>query len=377
MRRAISNIWRLGIKEMRGLRADPVLLIFMAYVFTIAVYMVSAGMSFDVSNAAVAIVDEDRSPLSGRIANAIQPPYFKPPVEIGAGRIDAEMDRSTYVFVIEIPPRFEQDILAGRRPAVQINIDATAMATAGNGANYLQNIIGRETLAYLTRNETQAEDQLPVQVELRRRYNKNGNPVWFMAVMQVINNITILSVILTGAALIREREHGTIEHLLVMPVTPFEIMLAKIWANGLTILIAAFLSLVFVVGLVLNVPVAGSKLLFGMGALLYMFSVTALGILIATFSTSMPQFGLLAMPVLIVLNLLSGSTTPLESMPDWLQFLMQGSPATQFVAFAQAVLFRDAGLIIVWPYLAALALIGGIFLGLALLRFKRMLARMA
>lgn len=192
--------------------------------------------------------------------------------------------------------------------------------------------------------------------------------------MQVINNVTILSVLLTGAALIREREHGTIEHLLVMPVLPSEIMLAKIWANGLAIIIGAILSLWLAVQGGLAVPVAGSIPLFIAGSVLYLVSVTGLGILLATFTTSMPQFGLLVMPVLIVMNLLSGSTTPMESIPGWLQTIMQISPSTHFVAFSQAILYRGAGLETVWFDMAIMVLLSLTFFIIALLRFRQTIA---
>ena len=216
----------------------------------------------------------------------------------------------------------------------------------------------------------------PVDLVIHAAFNPNLQAEWFSAVMQVITSITMLSVILTGAAVIREREQGTIEHLLVMPVTPGEIMAAKIWANGLVIVVATMLSIVFVVRIALGVPVAGSLGLFICGVVLYQVAVTALGIMLATFTVSMPQFGLLALPVLIVMNLLSGGMMPLESMPVWLQNVMQAAPATHFVAFAQAVLYRGAGLGIVWPSLLAIAGIGVLFLGVALLRFRRSLVAM-
>ena len=213
----------------------------------------------------------------------------------------------------------------------------------------------------------------PVDLVVRAKFNPNLNSKWFMSVMALVNNISILSVILTGAALLREREHGTIEHLLVMPIRPTEIMLGKIWANGLVIVVAAILSLWLVVRLLLNVPIQGSVALFIAGAIIYQFSVTALGILLASFSASMPQFGLLALPVLVIMYLLSGGMTPLESMPIWLQDVMQLAPSTHFVAFSQAVLYRAAGIEIVWPQLLALAAIGiGYFL-VALWRFRKML----
>jgi ABC-2 type transport system permease protein len=189
--------------------------------------------------------------------------------------------------------------------------------------------------------------------------------------MEVINNITILSVILTGAALMREREQGTVEHLLVMPVTPTDVILSKIWANGLVIVITAFLSISLVVKGLLQVPITGSIALFVAGAILYQFAVSALGIFLATFTTSMAQFSLLVMPILMAFNLLSGSTTPLESMPIWLQNVMQFSPALQFVSFSQAILYRGAGFSIVWPQIAAMTGVSAVFYLASLFRFRQ------
>ena len=109
------------------------------------------------------------------------------------------------------------------------------------------------------------------------------------------------------------------------------------------------------------------------GALLYQFSVTALGILIATVTASMPQFGLLVIPILVILQLLSGSSTPMESMPTWLQNILQIAPTSHFVSFAQAVLYRGAGLDIVWPQLVAMTVISGVIFAISGLRFRRTL----
>ena len=370
--RRLANIFRLGVKELRSLRADPVLSLFILYTFTYAVYTVAKNANFEVSNAAVAVVDEDRSELSQRLAGALLPPYFKAAEEIGAGEVDRALDNGRFVFVLDIPPDFEADLLAGRRPALQLNVDATAMTQAGNGAVYIQNVVAAEALTFAQRHE--GATAAPIDLVVRAKFNPNLQSHWFNAVMQLINNITMLSVILCGAALIREREHGTIEHLLVMPVTPGEIMLAKIWANGLVIVVAATLSLLLVVERLLQVPIAGSVALFVAGAVVYEVSVTALGILLATVAGSMPQFSLLVMPVIVVMNLLSGSTTPMDSMPGWLQIILQVSPAVHFVSFSQAVLYRGAGLDIVWSQLAAMAGIGALFLGVSLLRFRAAIA---
>ncbi|MBK5959239.1 hypothetical protein CCR97_13625 [Rhodoplanes elegans] len=368
--RHLANIWRLTIKELRSIRADPVMLILVVYAFSINVYTVATGASVEANNLAVAIVDEDRSALSRRIADGLTPPLFRPAVEISARDIDGEMGAGRYVFVIEIPPRFEADVLAGRSTSVQLNVDATAITQAGNGSAYIQTIILNEVAAFRAGRDGVSTN--PVDVVIRANSNPNLKSSWFTSVMQVINSITMLTVILTGAALIREREQGTVEHLLVMPVVASEIMLAKILANGAVTLAAAGLSLVLVVEWWLQVPIVGSILLFLTGAAVYVFTVAALGILLGTIANTMGQFGLLAIPVLLVTQLLSGSATPLESMPIWLRWIVWiVSPTPHFVTFAQAVLYRGAGFAAATPPLLAVAAIGGVYLAVALRRFRR------
>jgi ABC-2 type transport system permease protein len=365
----LVNIYRLLIKELRSIRSDRIMPALVAYTFTVAIYAVATGASTEATNLAVAIVDEDHSDLSRRIADGLTPPTFQPAVQIAATEIDASMDAQRFVFVIEIPPKFEADILAGRQPTVQVNVDATAVAQAFNGMTYIENVIVNYVAAFLTGREGVMD--VPFKMVTRAKFNPNLKSSWFSSVMQVINNLTMLTVILTGAALIREREQGTVEHLLVMPVVPTEIMLSKILANGIVILAAAELSLLLVVKWWLQVPIAGSTLLFLGGSCFYVFTVGALGILLGTIAATMGQFGLLAIPVLLVMMLLSGGTTPMESMPVWLQYLMKViSPTPHFVVFAEDVLFRGADFSIVWPQILATAVIGAVYFGFALRRFR-------
>jgi ABC-2 type transport system permease protein len=368
----VANIYRLMIKELRGIRSDPVMLALVAYSFTIAVYASATGARTEATNLSVGIVDEDRSDLSRHIADGLTPPTFKPAVQIAVTEMDAAMDSQRFMYVIEFPPKFQADILAGRGPSVQINVDATAVAQAANGMTYIQNVIVNYVTEFITGRE--GLPGAPVKMVTRAKFNPNLNSSWFTAVMQIINNLTMLAVILTGAALIREREQGTVEHLLVMPVVPAEIMLSKILANGIVILVATGISLLLVVQWWLQVPVAGSVLLFLAGSCFYVFTVAALGILLGTIASTMGQFGLLAIPVLLVMMLLSGSTTPMESMPVWLQYVMKViSPTPHFVIFAQDVLYRGADFSIVWPEILATTAIGSVYFGYALRRFRHVI----
>jgi ABC-2 type transport system permease protein len=372
LRDRIANTFHLMIKELRSIRSDPTMLILVVYAFSISVNTVATGAVTEATNLSVGIADEDHSELSREIAAGLVRPTFQPPVQIKASEIDAKMDRGDLLLVVEIPPKFQSDILSQRRTSLQINIDATVVAQAGNGANYLKTAINNEVENFIVQHGGSQID--PINLVVRARFNPNLTTAWFSAMTQVINQITLLTVILSGAALIREREQGTVEHLLVMPVVPAEIMLAKMLANGLVILVAAMLSLQFVVHLWIGAPITGSVFLFLLGAGLYALVVAALGILLGTLSTTMGQFGLLAIPVLMVTQLLSGSSTPLESMPVWLQYLMQTiSPTPHFVAFAQAALFRGADISLVWQPLVAMLMIGSVYFAVAASRFRRVI----
>lgn len=365
----LANIYRLGLKEMISLRHDPVLVVLIIYAFTFSIVAPARGVKLELVNASAAVVDEDRSPLSRRIRDSLREPYFQAPTLIGIHEIDPAMDAGHYTFVLDLPPRLQADLSEGKRPAVQVNVDATAMAQAGAGARYLESVLAEEARRYLAEHRVDLEP--PVAAVTRLRFNPNGNSTWFMAIMQLVNMSTLLGILLTGAALIREREHGTIEHLLVMPLTAAEIMLAKVWSNALVILVAATLSVFLVVRGVLEVPIFGSVPLFLLGLVTYLTSLTAIGILLATVARSMPQFGLLSIPVFLVMYMLSGANTPLDAMPELLQRLMLVSPTTHFVAFSQSVVFRGAGLDVVWPQLLATAAIGALAFVAALARFRR------
>jgi len=247
------------------------------------------------------------------------------------------------------------------------------MVQAGLGSGYAQQIITAEIAKFLS--QAEGTKPLPVNLVVHIAFNPNVMTAWFTGVMGIINSVTMLAIILSGAAIVREREHGTMDHLLVMPLTPFEIAMSKVWANGLVITVAAGLSLYVVVKAILGIPIAGSIPLFMAGVVIYLFFATAIGIFIGTVARSMPQLGLLYMLIYMPMNMLSGSNTPLESMPHWLRIAVQVSPSTHFVSFAQAILYRGAGLGVVWPQFLATAVIGGLIFWLALRRFRSVAAQ--
>ena len=370
--RAFLNIFWLGTKEVRSLSRDIVMISLIIWAFGPGLMMRAAGIKETVNNASVAFVDEDRSALSRSLMETLSKPYFKAPEVISVQEVDQTMDNSRYTFVVVIPPNFERDIRRRRRPEIQLNIDATAVTLAGTGASYIQAMIQKRIADYAQRSD--ALSFSAVDVVMRRAFNANGTQVWFQAIVALLDQVSILTIALTGAALLREREHGTIEHLLVMPLTAFEIAMAKVVANGLIILVAFGISMIFVVEYALEVPIAGSRPLLFFGAALYLFSAAAIGMFLGTIARTMAQFALLMLMTIMPLLMLSGGMTPIESQPDWLQPITSMLPSRHYMAFAQAVVFRGAGLDIVWPQLVALAGLGAIFFSGSLLLFRRSIA---
>lgn len=376
MKRALLNIWRLGTKELWSLWREPVMLVLIVYLFTVALYSAATAMPETLHNSVIAIVDEDRSPLSARIASAFYPPHFRPPVMASQPEIDPGMDSGEFTFALTIPSGFQRDVLRGSRSAeIQLNVDATRMSQAFTGSGYIQRIVTDEVNEFVNRHR--GAEAPPVELALRTRFNPTLERAWFGSIMEMVNSITMLSIVLTGAALIREREHGTIEHLLVMPVTPAQIMIAKVWSMGLVVLLASSVSMALVIRGAIGVPIEGSLPLFFLGVTLSLFATTSMGIFLATVARSMPQFGILLILTLLPLQLLSGGSTPRESMPELVQTIMLAAPTTHFVSLSQAILFRGAGLETVWPAFLALFVIGAVLFMFSLRRFRKTLARMA
>ncbi len=370
--RWLKNVIYLSKKEFSSLFSDLTLIALILYMFSMALYTIANMPTTELKNAAVAVVDNDRSTLSYRLRDSLIEPNFKNVQEISANEVDRAMDTGTYTFVLEIPPNFERDMLKGLSPKIQLLIDATAMTQAGVGSNYIAQIFNQEVAQYLGLNSASLDNLATINV----LYNPNHSSKWLMGTMQIVGNLNLLVLLLVGAAVIRERERGTIEHLLVMPVTSSEIAVAKIVANGLVLLTVAMLSLTFMVRGVLGVPIAWSSFpLFALGAIAFLFSISSLGILLAIIAPTMPQFGLLCIPTYMVMYMLSGTNSPIENMPELAQQITQFSPTTVFGAYTQDVLFRGAGFELVWEQLLKMVVLGLGFLAIALSQFRTMLSR--
>jgi ABC-2 type transport system permease protein len=368
----MRNIFWLAVKELRSLWRDALLLVLVVYAFGPGIYIESTSAPETLSKAAVTFVDEDRSSLSRALQTALYPPHYLTPQTTTADQIDRLMDWGETTFVVVIPHGFEADVRAGRAPALQINIDATKTQAAAVGVGYLTASFTQEIARFAARADVASPQALDLVV--RRSFNPAGTEVWLRAISGLLNQLSMLTIVLTGAALIREREHGTIEHLLVMPLTATEIALSKVLANGLVIFLAFSFSLFTVVEGLLQVPFAGSEALLLGGTVVYLFAAASIGILLGIVARTMAQFALLILLVIMPMMLLSGGSTPVESQPAWLQPLTWLLPSRHYMDFAISITYRGADLSMVWPEFLWTFLLGGAFLVLSLVLFRRSVA---
>lgn len=369
MKKFFRHTTLLGLKEIKSFLHDKVFLIFVIYAFSLNIVVAAKGASLDLKNASVAYVDEDKSQLSRRYIQALRKPHFKTPVEIKFDEIDKNLDMGKYTFVIVIPSRFQADLMSGKNPSIQLNIDATAVSQAYIGDAYITQIINQETLRFF--NDRDFRANLPVEQVVKVLHNPNLSSEWFMSISELIMITTMLSMILPAVALIREKESGTIEHLLVMPLTELEIILSKVWSNALIILLCAGLSMAAIVQLYFGVKIQGSIWSMLLGLMIFQFSITSLGIVLATFSKNTPQIAIIVILVMMPMVFLSGTFTPAESMPGPMASLMFLSPLKHAIDFVMSLVFRGAGLLDLWKQLGALLLTGTLFFTIALMRFRR------
>lgn len=370
MIRTFLNIYNLMIKELKIVVYDKGMFIFIIYVFSVAIYVGGTKASMELKNAPIAFVDSDKSQLSHRLIDAFYKPRFNTPDTISYYDIDEKMDSGYYAFIVLIPSDFEKDVLSSKVPEIQVNIDATRMTQAGIGAAYVKNIISQEIDTFLNKS---VENSVNPELIIRYKYNQNLAGEWFGSINEIINNIVMISILLSAASLVREREHGTIEHLMVMPLTSFEIMISKILAVCIIVLLGVCFSIFFVVEAFLEILISGSIPLYLFSTFLVLFATTSMGVFIGTVVKNMPQLGMVFILTILPLMMLSGTMSPFESMPQILQYLMNLMPTSHFVELSQAILFRDAGFFIVYKQMINIFLIGVVFFISTLFIFKKSL----
>ena len=372
--------WRRVIvmtrKELLQLFRDVPIILFLVYSFTLAIYITGNGLRSQLHNASLAVYDADHSFSSRELIHAFQAPFFRLEGEIGDPQEGLRrLDRGKAMAILEIPPRFHEQLVAGEPTAVQLLVDTTNSPQGLSAANYAARIVGRfgQEIA-LTRvgNSEESSQNLPVITsEHRVWYNPNQNEAWFESISHLLRQITIFAILLPAAALVREKERGTVEQLLVAPLTPLQIMLPKVLSTTVVILCAAAVGLFGIMQPVFGVPINGSIGLFFSLLALFVFTTAGMGLAAATLARNQAQVGLMTLLVVGPILLLSGLMAPMEAMPEWVRYLMGVSPLSYFIEITHGILLKGSGLSILWGSMLKMALLGAALFGFGMWRFRR------
>jgi len=363
-------------KELFQLFRDTLLLFFVFYAFTGNIYLAGSGISLQLNKAATVVHDDDNSLASRELMHRFRPPYFHLHGEIANTKEGIRLlDLGEEMILLDIPPRFQESMLKGELTGVQMQVDTTNSVLGTLAAGYGEQIVGRFGLdSGLARMGLSPESLNAVpnlREEHRILFNPNQDNSWFMTITELLNMITLFAIMLPAAAMAREKEKGTIEQLLVSPLTPFQIMISKVLATMIVILVGTMLSLFGVLQFIFHVPMRGSLPLLFAVTVLYIFTTTGIGLFIATITRNLAQVGLLTLMIFAPMVFLSGAWTPPEALIWWIRLLMKLSPLHYFLDVGLGILLKGGGLMALWEPILGMTIIGGVVFTFGLWRFRR------
>ncbi|MBA5861786.1 MAG: ABC transporter permease subunit [Nitrospira sp. CR1.1] len=362
-------------KEILQLSRDVPLLLFLVYSFSLSVLVSGAGITMQLTNAELLVHDADQSPSSRELIHRFQPPYFALTGAISDPRQGLrQLDQGRAMLLLEIPPRFHEALMSGARTAVQLLVDTTNAPQGLSAAAYsvrIASLFGAET-GLASAGLSGVTATVPVVSSAHRVwFNPTQDERWFQSISHILRMITLFAVLLPAAALVREKERGTVEQLLVSPLSPFQIMFSKVLAMSGVILLATALALYGVLHPVFHVPMKGSAGLFFLLTALHVFTTAGFGLVAATLAKNQAQVAMMTLFVVGPMLLLSGITSPYESMPAWVQAIMTFSPLRYYIDITYGVMLKGAGLELLWRPVGAMLLLGGILFGSGMWRFRR------
>ena len=375
----LQQVAVLSMKEIKQLLRDRALFIYTVYIFTANIIIAAGGASNELRDAPVRVHDADHSTASRDLIYSFQPPRFRL-----AGEVESPsaalglLDRGEARIVLDIPPDFSESLRRQQPAHVQALIDTSQANSGYLASSYAARIVARFSEDWAARNIVRAGGDprnLPtIKNELRVWYNPGLNDKWFNTISELLTMVTVACILLPAAAMIREKERGTLEQLLVSPLTPLQIMLSKLLSMMLVMLCGTTVAVFGIMLPLYQVPFVGSVPLFFLLAALYAFTNAGLGLVAATFARNSAQVGLVVLLMVMPIVMLSGTWTPMESMPAWLRALMYFSPLRHFIEIAYGILLRGAGFGVLWDSVLPMVAIGVALFALGLARFRRQFA---
>jgi len=364
-------------KEFGQIFRDRALVIILLWAFTAAVYTSGRGRSTEVTNVPTGVFDLSRSPASREFLSHLQPPYFKMVGYVSReSDITEWLDRGRVTMIVVIPPDFQRRIDGAGQATVQVISDGAQAMSATVSIAYVAAISGAYSLSVLEQRAGAGYTlgNLPgIDERIRVRFNPNMLSSWFAGLLELLNMFTMVSLLLTAANLVREKEHGTLEQLLVSPARPAEIFVAKIIPTIVLVLAMSTLSFLLVLVPVFHLPIRGSLLLFYAASALYVFAMTSMGIAIAVVARNLAQALMIMILILQPMIFLSGAWNPPEAMAPWMRWLSLFSPLRYFIDLGYGVILKGDGLRFVAADMAGILVLAVVLFGFSLAWFRRSL----
>ena len=366
----------LTVKEFIQLMRDAILIVFIAYTFTADIYLASSGVSLQLKEASVYFLDHDKTAMSRELLSRFKEPDFRIIAEAeresDSNRL---LDMGTAMVFLDIPPDFQKSLISGAKTSVQMQVDTTNSVLGFLASSYAEQIVGEFGLETAVKRLGLTGGNMAnvpiIHDQHRVWFNPNQNDAWFMGISELLTIITLLAIVLPAAAMVREKERGTVEQLLVSPLSSFQIMFPKVISMTLVILAGALFSIIFILKGVFHIPIQGSLILFFSVTTLYVFTTAGLGLLISTVARNMAQMGMMTIFIFIPMLFLSGAWTPPEAMPLWMKIFMYISPLHYYIDTGFAIFLKGAGLDILWPSILSMAVLGSIIFGAGMARFRQ------
>ncbi|HXF07983.1 MAG TPA: ABC transporter permease [Candidatus Acidoferrales bacterium] len=366
----------MTLKELIQFRRDIFLLIVVLYAFSADIYIAGSGIEMELKQAALTVADYDQSPASRDLIYSFRQPQFKyQGMEMSADRAMDLLDAGKTMLYLEIPPDFNEALLSGKPTQVQLFVDTSNSVLGSLATSYAAQIVAgfgiQKAMERLSVGGAMGGGLPMVNSAHRVWFNPNGSDRWFVPINEMITMITMLSIMLPAAAMVREKERGTVEQLLVSPLTPLEIMLPKVLAMTFVILIGVTLAVYGVLGPVFEIPFRGNMLLFYVLTAIYVFSTAGFGLAISTVVNNLAQVGLMVIMLLSPMLLLSGAFVPPEAMPTVLGYLILLSPMHHYIEIVMGIFLKGVGLDVLWPSVLGLLLVGAGVFAFGTWRFRR------
>ncbi len=375
LRRWLTQVSALMTKEWKQLYRDRALLSFVIFIFTLDILLASGAPALDLKETPIGIIDRDHSTLSRELIYRLPKQQFTiVPLADDDQHVSRALERGELRGVLTLPHGFERDLLRAQSPSLQLVVDASDANLGFLLSSYTERILFT-LVGELIGGQAAAQGQpvvLPqIDIQPRTRFNPSLTESWYATLSELLTMVTVACILLPAAALVREKERGTVEQLLVSPLSPLQIVLAKAFAMTSVVLLGSLVAVGIVMHQLVGVPFVGSPWVFFTLIALYAITSSGLGVLASTFARNSGQVGLIVVLLVMPIIMLSGTWSLRESMPSWLQNMVAFSPMTYFVDIAYGVLLKGSDLTVLWPKAMKMALLGLVFWALGVYRFQR------